>query len=136
MSLLLLTAVMTMSACDGAKSIQQKESSLYGEDELEAIALTLAGECYDDRTADKRLVCEVILNRVSNGNFGKTVVEVVAAPNQFNGYRAQSRPVSPNDYAVAKQMLENWYKNDCKAFSGYLYFSAGSNRENSFRKEF
>ena len=34
------------------------------------MVLTLAGECYEDKEQDKRLVCEVILNRVSAGNFG------------------------------------------------------------------
>ena len=56
------------------------------------MALTLAGECYDDKGEDKRKVCEVILNRVSDGRFGgTTVIEVVSAENQFNGYWHQSR---------------------------------------------
>ena len=38
---------------------------LWTEQEVQAIALTLAGECYDDKEWDKRRVCEVILNRVS-----------------------------------------------------------------------
>lgn len=85
---------------------------------------------------DKRLVCEVILNRVSAEGFGDTVVDVVSAPNQFNGYWNQSRPVSENDYAVAEQALKDWYENDCEALSDYLFFNAGDGRENSFRKEF
>lgn len=149
---------MTLTSC-GSKEVQPIESSVevrqtelvfqaieepateapapqWSEDELEAMVLTLAGECYDDKEADKRLVCEVILNRVSDGRFGDTVVEVVSSPNQFNGYWSQSRPVSENDYEVAEQALTEWYENDCEALSEYLYFSAGDNRENSFRKEF
>ena len=36
-------------------------------DDIEAIARTLSGECYEDKPGDKRLVAEVILNRVSDG---------------------------------------------------------------------
>lgn len=101
-------------------------------EELNAIALTLAGECYEDKEHDKRLVCEVILNRVSDGRFGDSICEVLSAENQFAGYWCQSRPISENDYAVAEQALEDWYANDCEALSEYLFFCAGENRENSF----
>lgn len=108
-------------------------ASLWSEEDLQAMALTLAGECYDDKGEDKRKVCEVILNRVSDGRFGgTTVIEVVSAENQFNGYWHQSRPVSENDLAIAEQTLKDWYNNGCEPLSEYLYFSAGDNRENSF----
>lgn len=106
---------------------------LWSEEDLQAMVLTLAGECYDDKEEDKRKVCEVILNRVSDGRFGgTTVIEVVSAENQFNGYWHQSRPVSENDLAIAEQTLKDWYDNGCEPLSEYLYFSAGDNRENSF----
>lgn len=104
--------------------------------EIEAMTLTLAGECYDDKPLDKRFVCEVILNRVSNEGFGDTILGVITAPNQFDGYWQQSRPVSDADHEIATQTLEAWYKNDCEALSEYLFFEAGDNRENEFRKEF
>lgn len=47
--------------------------------ELDAIAFTLAGECYDQMVEDKRRVCEVILNYVSDGRFGNSVIEVLTA---------------------------------------------------------
>ena len=101
------------------------------------MALTLAGECYEDKEQDKRLVCEVILNRVSAGNFGgDTVLAVVSAPNQFDGYWRQSRPVSENDYGVAEQALSDWYAGGCQPLSELLYFEAGENRENVFRSEY
>ena len=106
---------------------------LWSEEERQAMALTLAGECYNDKVEDKRKVCEVILNRVSDGRFGgTTVIEVVSAENQFNGYWHPSRPVSENDLAIAEQTLNDWYDNGCEPLSEYLYFSAGDNRENSF----
>lgn len=109
----------------------------WSEEDVEAMALTLAGECYDDKVQDKRLVCEVILNRVSAGNFGgSTVLEVVSAPYQFDGYWTQSRPVSSNDRLVAEQALSDWHENGCEALSEYLFFEAGENRENVFRAEY
>ena len=103
------------------------------DEELQAMALTLAGECYDDKELDKRRVCEVILNRVSDGRFGDSIIEVLSAENQFSGYWAQSRPVTENDLAVAEQALKDWYDKGCEPLSEYLFFSAGENRENNFK---
>ena len=100
------------------------------------MVLTLAGECYDDKERDKRLVCEVILNRVSDGRFGNSILEVVSAPNQFAGYWNQSREITENDYDVATEALEDWYESGCEALSDYLFFAAGDNRENVFRCEY
>ena len=105
------------------------------DEELSLMARTLSGECYEDKELDKRRVCEVILNRVSDGRFGDSICEVITAPNQFQGYWRPSRPVSENDLAVAEQTLEDWYENGCKALSPYLYFSAGGNRENTFYED-
>lgn len=115
---------------------EEKPVQLWTDEELDAMALTLAGECYDDKEQDKRLVCEVILNRVSNEDFADSIIDVLSAPNQFNGYWSQSRTASANDYEVARQALEDWYANDCKPLSGYLLFEAGDNRENIFQTEF
>lgn len=106
------------------------------DEELDALALTLSGECYDHKTQDKRRVCEVVLNRVSDGRFGDSVIEVLSAENQFEGYWMQSRSVSENDYEVAEQALEDWYAGGCKALSEYLFFCAGDNLENEFRCEY
>lgn len=108
----------------------------YTTEDIEAMALTLAGECYDDKPHDKRLVCEVILNRVSHGGFGDTPFEVCSAPYQFSGYTNQSRPISENDYEIVYQTLEDWRDNDYQALSEWLFFSAGENRENIFREEY
>lgn len=108
----------------------------YTMEDVEAMVLTLAGECYDDKPEDKRLVCEVILNRVSNGNFGDTPYEVCSAPYQFSGYAHQSRPVTENDYEIVYQALKDWHDNGYQALSEWLYFSAGDNHENVFRKEY
>lgn len=108
----------------------------YTDEELEALVQTLRGECYDDKPDCKRKVCETICNRVSAGIFGDSIVDVVSAPYQFAGYWAPSRPASENDYEIARQVLEDWYANDCEALSEWLYFVAGENRENVFRSEY
>ncbi|MCK9326487.1 MAG: cell wall hydrolase [Bacteroidales bacterium] len=105
-------------------------------EEVEAITLTLAGECYDDKLSDKRKVTEVILNRVSSEKFGNTVLEVVSAKGQFVGYWKQSRPISESDIQIAEEVLTNWYKNNCEALSEYLFFYSGPNRENIFRSDY
>ena len=116
--------------------IEPLEEKLYSDEEVQAITRTLAGECYDDKLEDKKKVVEVILNRVSNEKFEKTVLEVVSAKGQFAGYWRQSRPVSESDIQIAEEILTDWYANDCKALSEYLFFSSGPNRENVFRSEY
>jgi spore germination cell wall hydrolase CwlJ-like protein len=103
---------------------------------VEAIARVLSGECYEDKPHDKRLVAEVILNRVSNERWGDTVIEVVTQKSQFHGYWNPSRDISDNDREIAAQALRDWYANDCAALSKYLFFEAGPNRENVFRENY
>jgi|LSQX01.2.fsa_nt_gb hypothetical protein len=105
-------------------------------DEIEAIALTLAGECWEDKPHDKRLVCEVILNRVSSARWSDTVIGVLTQRGQFAGYWEQSRPVSDNDIEIATQALSDWYEGDCEPLSEYLFFESGRNRENVFRAKY
>lgn len=112
------------------------QSPEWTESDLQAIVRTLTGECYDDKEDDKRRVCEVILNRVSAGGFGDTILEVVTAENQFDGYWNPLREASENDLVVAEQTLKDWYENECKMLSEYLFFNAGDNRENEFRSKF
>ncbi len=122
----------------GPKEVEDSDANMapWSGDELDAMARTLAGECYDHKAQDKRLVCEVILNRVSDGRFGGSVMEVLTAKNQFSGYWTQSRPVSENDYEIVVQALKDWYEGGCKALSEHLFFCAGNNLENQFRSEY
>lgn len=113
-----------------------KDVKMFSDEEVQAIARTLSGECYDDKLEDKKKIVEVILNRVSNEKFGKTVLEVVSAKGQFCGYWKQSRPISESDIKIAEETLDRWYANDCKALSDYLFFCVGPNRENVFRVKY
>lgn len=108
----------------------------WAEEEVEAIARTLSGECYEDKPHDKRLVAEVILNRTSDGRWGNTVTEVVTAKSQFHGYWKPSRDISDNDREIATTALCDWYANDRQSLSDYLFFEAGPNRENIFRQTY
>jgi hypothetical protein len=108
----------------------------YTAEDVGLIAQTIAGECYNDKPEDKRKVAEVIVNRLSDGRFGKTIKEIVSSARQFHGYWKQSRKVNEADMQIAELVLSNWYANDCKALSEYLYFSSGGNRENVFRAEY
>lgn len=117
-------------------TIKLLEEKPFSDEEVEAIIRTLAGECYDDKMADKRKVAEVIVNRVSDGGFGENVIDVVTAKGQFTGYWNQSRPVSESDIRIAEETLTDWYANDRKALSEYLFFCSGPNRENVFRSEY
>jgi len=116
--------------------IEPLEEKPFSDEEVEAIVRTLAGECYDDKVADKRKVVEVIVNRVSDGRFGENIIDVVTAKGQFAGYWNQSRPVSESDIQIAEETLTDWYANGCKALSEYLFFHSGPNRENVFRSEY
>lgn len=98
---------------------EPKDVKMFSDEEVQAITRTLAGECYDNKLEDKKKVVEVILNRVSNEKFEKTVLKVVSAKGQ-----------------LAEETLERWYANDCEALSDYLFFYAGPNRENVFRVKY
>ena len=112
--------------------VEVEPEKLYSDEELDAIARTLAGECYDDKLEDKRKVAEVVVNRVSSDAFGYSIVDVVSAPGQFSGYWT-NRPTSESDIQIAEEILTDWYENKCEALSEYLFFCSGPNRENIFR---
>jgi uncharacterized protein YceK len=109
--------------------------------EVELVAKTLRGECYDDQPDDKREVVKVICNRVSVGEFGDSIEAVITAPRQFQGYRTDNKPTA-NDYEIAREVLTEWYENGCLPLGKYLYFSSdaggpgGSNHKNIFRENF
>lgn len=110
----------------------QPQQQLWTDSERYAMAKTLAGECYDDKPHDKRLVCEVILNRVSDERFEDTIIDVLETPHAFQGYWAQSRQITEDDLQIAEQAIADWYANDCEPLSDIRFFSAGDGRENQF----
>ena len=102
--------------------------------EIELVAKTLRGECYDEQHDDKREVVKVICNRVCDGRFGDSIGEVITAPRQFHGYKESNEPTA-NDYEIAREVLTAWYDGGCVPLGEYLFFSSGSGHKNVFRRE-
>ena len=129
----LIEPLVRISAFPTSKPIEPLPDEFKCEpNELEAIALTLAGECYDNQPQDKRNVVWVICNRVKDGRFGESVIDVITAPNQFHGYWTQGRSISDNDRAIAKEVLTAFYTGE-QPIHDYLYFTGGTGITNNFR---
>jgi len=114
---------------------QEPPAFIVPEHEIELVAMTLRGECYDDQPDDKREVVRVICNRVSAGNFGDSVEAVITAPRQFIGYRPGNIPTE-NDYEIAREILAEWYAGGCQPMGKYLFFSGGGHHKNVFRENY
>lgn len=125
-----MALLLSPSPAASAESVGQP----WTEEDIEALAVTLSGECYDEEPEDKRRVCEVVLNRVSTG-FGNTIQDVLSAPKQFEGYWSQSRPASLDDYAIAEESIKDWYSNGCRPLSKWLFFESGEGHKNRFYAE-
>jgi hypothetical protein len=108
---------------------------LVPEHEVELVAKTLRGECFDEQHDDKREVVRVICNRVADGRFGDSVEAVITAPRQFVGYRPGNVPTA-NDTEIAREILTEWYAGGCRALGKYLYFSSGGGHKNLFRENY
>lgn len=107
----------------------------YTPDEVHAMALTLAGECYENQPQDKRNVAWVICNRASDGRFGEGIIGVVSSTEhavQFSGYWVQSRPISKNDFEIAEEVLAAYYAGE-EPIHDYLYFTGGTGSTNNFK---
>jgi len=129
------TEVPSMRAAPStAAFIPEPSLPLVPELEVELVAKTLRGECYDDQPDDKREVVKVICNRVSDGRFGDSIEAVITAPHQFQGFRLDNVP-SANDYEIAREVLAEWYGGGCAPLGEYLFFSSGGGRTNVFRKK-
>lgn len=107
------------------------------EEDVEAIARTLYGECRGAETvAEQEAVAWVILNRMDAG-YADTVLGVVSAPGQFAGYSPE-HPLWPELVEVARRVLTLHHREqlgidvDRVLPSAYLWFS-GDGTRNWFR---
>ena len=105
----------------------------YTPEEVHAMALTLAGECYENQPQDKQNVAWVICNRATDGRFGEGIVGVITKPHQFAGYWAQGRSISESDIDIAEEVLAAYYAGE-EPIHDYLYFTGGTGVTNNFRK--
>lgn len=110
--------------------------------DIVAIAKTLYGECRGiPSTTEKAAVVWCILNRVDSPSFDDTIIEVITAPYQFDGYD-YNNPVLDDLYDLAEDVVNRWYKEkdgseDVGRVLPYTYlFFIGDGYHNHFRESY
>lgn len=92
-------------------------------DELEMMAICVEAEAGNQDLTGKRMVADVILNRIDDPDFPDTIEGVITQPYHFSSYwdGGMDRVREPSQDAIkAVQMeLEN------RSYPGLLYFTAG-----------
>lgn len=109
--------------------------------EVEYIAKCVKGEAGRCDKKQQSGVVWCILNRVDDERYPNTIIEVVAQPNQFHGYRA-SNSVDEDIVALVEDVLWRWYLEKKYGLGDYgrtlpkdyLYF-VGDGRVNHFCKK-
>ena len=106
------------------------------EEEAIYLARLLYGEYRGEDKVQQAAVVWCVLNRADN--WDRDIIEVIAAPGQFSGYRA-SNPVQPELYEMAIDVLGRWtFEHDGMTDVGrvlpreYMWFS-GDGATNIFR---
>ena len=97
------------------------------EDEIELLAKCVEAEAGNQTLEGKRLVCDVILNRVDDSDFPDTITEVIAQPYQFstywNGAIDKADPSEETYLAVNMEIKERSYPSlmffDCGEYLPY-----------------
>lgn len=109
--------------------------------EVEALARMLYGEARGVPSTMEKAACVwCVLNRVDDPRFPDTVLEVLEAPRQFAGYKAEY-PVLPELAAIAADVLTKYHaERDGNTDAGrvlpadYIFFT-GDGRNNHFFSE-
>lgn len=103
--------------------------------DAELLAKTAWGEARGCSPTEIAAVMWCILNRVDSGDFPDTIVEVVEAPGQFQGY-SEDNPVTDDLLTIAYDVLFYWQIEDDTGRvlpKEYLYF-LGDGGHNYFYK--
>ena len=102
------------------------------EKEIDMIAQTIWGEARGLNTFEQSLVVWCILNRVDDGTWGNTIMEVITARSQFHGY-SSTHPITEEHRALARDVVTRWQmERFCSGNVGrtlpkeYLYFHSSS----------
>jgi hypothetical protein len=110
-----------------------------GTDVIDALAKTVYGEARGCSTMEQAAVVWCILNRVDAGT--ENIMEVITAPNQFQGYDP-ANPIDTEIVALVKDVLTRWQiEKDCVGSVGrvlpsdYLWFT-GDGTHNYFRNNY
>lgn len=111
-----------------------QEPPIYEPDptEVTALAQTLYGECRGCSELQQRAVCWCVFNRVDDSRFQDSIIEVVSAPNQLQGY-SSSNPVWENLYEVAYSCMVDWHNGENRVLDEDMCWFSGWNRINHFR---
>lgn len=79
----------------------------YTEEEITVLAKMLWGEARGAGSTTEKAACVwTVLNRCDT--YGQGIIEVVKAPSQFVGYRANN-PVDAELYALSEDVVRRWY---------------------------
>jgi N-acetylmuramoyl-L-alanine amidase len=104
----------------------ETEAVQYSDTEL--IALICMAEAERENEEGKRLVIDVILNRVDSAYFPNTVYDVIYQPNQFscvwNG-RVERCTVRDDILALVNEEIESRTNSECVFFSSEGYSKYG-----------
>lgn len=100
--------------------------------EVTALAQTLYGECRGCSELQQKAVCWCIFNRVDDPRFPDSVIEVVSAPLQLQGY-SSSNPVWDNLYEVAYSCMVDWHNGEGRILDSDMCFFSGWGGINHFR---
>lgn len=100
--------------------------------EVTVLAQTLYGECRGCSELQQRAVCWCVFNRVDDPRFPDTIIGVVSAPLQLQGY-SSSNPVWENLYEVAYSCMVDWHNGENRVLDEDMCWFSGWNRINHFR---
>ena len=106
----------------------------YAPDEAEVVALaqTLYGECRGCSELQQKAVCWCVFNRVDDSRFPDTIIGVVSAPKQLQGY-SSNNPVWDNLYDVAYSCIVDWHNGENRVLDPDMCWFSGWGRINHFR---
>lgn len=134
------TEVATTPPTEAPTEVPTEVVKPWTEEEVIVLAQMLYGECRGVKSVTEQAACVwCVLNRCDA--YGKSVIEVVTAPKQFQGYNP-NHPVWDNLVALSEDVLSRWYREkDGEESVGrvlpadYLYFT-GDGQRNHFRNEY
>lgn len=112
----------------------------FTDEEIDYLAKTVWGEARGLSKTQQSAVVWTVLNRLDNGKFGGSIIDVITAPNQFAGYKA-SHPVNSDIRNLVIDVLDR-YELEKEGVTDvgrvlpkdYLYF-IGDGKKNLFSKK-
>lgn len=96
-------------------------------DSLEMLAICVEAEAGNQGLLGKRMVADVILNRVDDSSFPDNIVDVISQPNQFTSYwdGGMERHNEPSEETIKAVQMEIEHR----SYPSLLYFNTGNYSE-------